>query len=109
MLLAVSDAGAGMDAKTTQHIFDSFLITKDIGKGTGLGLSTVFGIVKQTRGDVGVDSEPGRGTTIKICLLRVDAPLERVEPARADMEAPRGSETIQRIPSHVRRPDKIIN
>ena len=72
VVLAVSDTGVGMDAETQARIFEPFFSTKGKGKGTGLGLSTVFGIVRQSGGHIGVDSEPGKGATFRVYFRRVD-------------------------------------
>ena len=94
VLMEVADTGTGMDAATLTHIFEPFFTTKELGKGTGLGLATVYGIVKQSNGYIGLDSILGKGTAFKIYLPRHagQATPDELKPDSTDLV--RGSETI---------------
>ena len=84
--IAITDTGAGIPADHLARVFDPFFTTKDIGKGSGLGLAQVYGFAKQSGGHVDIQSEPGKGTTVRLFLPRTHkipgetyAPAEIVE------------------------------
>ena len=92
-LITVTDSGMGMDQNTKERIFDPFFTTKEVGKGTGLGLAMAYGIVKQHSGCIEVESEVGRGTTIKVYLPTVEIRQEEAQPA-SSQPIEGGTETI---------------
>lgn len=92
--LRISDSGHGMNAETLRRIFDPFFTTKELGKGTGLGLASVYGIVRQSGGEIRVESEPGIGTRFSIFLPVADEPQTPMMTTPKPNLPPRGSETI---------------
>jgi CheY-like chemotaxis protein len=92
VVITITDTGVGMTKETMSQAFEPFFTTKDVGHGTGLGLSQVYGFVKQSGGNVKINSELGQGTSVKIYLPRYHSEEEIVgaEPA---MIIPRGRKT----------------
>ncbi|GAB6094836.1 hypothetical protein JCM14469_10880 [Desulfatiferula olefinivorans] len=92
--LSVSDNGSGIDRETLDHIFEPFFTTKPQGQGTGLGLATVYGIVKQNKGFIVVDSGPDQGTAFRIHLPREEEPEPPFVPACEETTAESGQGTV---------------
>lgn len=92
--ITVSDTGSGMNEDTQKRIFEPFFTTKGVGKGTGLGMSIVYGIIKQHKGFINVYSEPGHGTTFRVCLPLVEVGQDQPAEAGDQAPPPTGTETI---------------
>jgi PAS domain S-box-containing protein len=88
--IAVTDTGSGMSEEVAARAFDPFFTTKSVGKGTGLGLSQVFGFVGQLGGHVGLETAPGKGTTVRLLIPRYTGDAVPEPKARADGSEARG-------------------
>jgi PAS domain S-box-containing protein len=94
VVLTVTDTGVGMDEATRARAFEPFFTSKAVGAGTGLGLAMVYGLVKQMGGSVGLRSEPGNGTEIRVELRQASAVGHAPTDRSIEVPSPRGTETI---------------
>jgi PAS domain S-box-containing protein len=97
VVLSVTDSGSGMTQEVLMRAFDPFFTTKPMGKGTGLGLSMIYGFVAQSGGHIGINSTPGKGTTVTLMLPCCEAEFEHAGPAapmQAEMRAARGDTVL---------------
>lgn len=90
--LTVTDTGCGMDKATVTRIFEPFFSTKEFGKGTGLGLATAFGIVKQHKGWIDVESKVEAGTTFRVYIPTAKLPAEAPVEESSDRGMPMGNQ-----------------
>jgi signal transduction histidine kinase/CheY-like chemotaxis protein len=96
VMISMTDTGSGMTPEVAERAFEPFFTTKEVGEGSGLGLSMVYGFMKQSRGHVSLDSQPGKGSTFTLYLPRSAAPCKVTGPSAPSdrKKMPRGHETI---------------
>ncbi|HET6432797.1 PAS domain S-box protein [Dyella sp.] len=92
VVFEVADTGSGMSREVMSHALEPFFTTKDVGKGSGLGLSMVYGFVRQSGGQLSIDSEPGRGTRVDLMLPVALSPTVRTR--QVETAQVTGSESI---------------
>jgi CheY-like chemotaxis protein len=95
VVLSVEDTGTGIEAEDLRHVFEPFFTTKDVGEGSGLGLSMVYGFTRQSGGGIEIESEPRRGTTVRLYLPRGDAAADPAAQADDALDPPQArGETV---------------
>jgi CheY-like chemotaxis protein len=92
--ISVSDTGGGIDPEILKRVFEPFFTTKESGKGSGLGLAMVHGFAEQSGGIALIESQKGRGTTVKLYLPRCPEEQTEREDTIVTKAAPGGNETI---------------
>jgi two-component system, cell cycle sensor histidine kinase and response regulator CckA len=109
--VSVTDTGIGMDEATQSHLFEPFFTTKERGRGTGLGLATAYGIMRQSGGAIGIQSQLGKGTTVRIYLpaVRAKAPTPQEKTAAAHAGPLTGVETILLVEDEARVRKLIVD
>ena len=105
-MLTVTDTGVGIARENLDKVFEPFFTTKEVGKGTGLGLSMVYGFVKQSKGHIRIESEPGRGTTVALYLPRTDEAAQAADAPVAPL--PMGSERLLVVEDDPRVRDNVV-
>ncbi|MDG2535944.1 ATP-binding protein [Sphingomonas sp. HITSZ_GF] len=89
--IEVGDTGMGMTPEVLERVFEPFFTTKPVGKGTGLGLSQIFGFVRQSGGEIGIDTAPGKGTRVTLYMPRhLGESSPQAVAADEDLSAPHG-------------------
>jgi two-component system cell cycle sensor histidine kinase/response regulator CckA len=94
VLISIGDTGIGMSDEVKAHLFEPFFTTKVEARGSGLGLATSYGIVRQSGGHIGIESELAKGTTVRIYFPKVSPPPAPSYKKQSAKKLPRGSETI---------------
>ena len=110
--VSIADSGVGMSEDVLSRAFEPFFTTKDVGKGSGLGLAQVYGFLTQSNGQVTIDSEPGKGTTVSLTFPRSDKPptlaaaVAHALPVAAGKRLERLERSIGQRPAGRGRPDR---